>query len=138
MQSYGEFGLIPRKCAKSSSTCVDNGSNFGQIGETGQKSCPKGYEKGPPLRAHHCLTLNLDTTKTVGVVTTQNKLSDIVEQFRCRGLLHLDISEELFAGILQAGPKEIDHIVLPSFRTVKYSLTVENSSNSPSSKIFLI
>ena len=37
MQSYDDFGLIPRNFANSSSTCVDNGPNFGQIGETGQK-----------------------------------------------------------------------------------------------------
>ena len=37
MQSYDDFGLIPRKCAKSSSTCVDNGPNFGQIGENARK-----------------------------------------------------------------------------------------------------
>ena len=39
------------------------------------------------------------------------KLSDIVKQFRGWGLLHLDVGEELFASILQAGPKEIDHII---------------------------
>ena len=33
MQSYGEFGLIPRNCVNSSSTCVDNDPNFGQIEE---------------------------------------------------------------------------------------------------------
>ena len=33
MQSYGEFGLIPRKSANSSSTCVDNCFIFGQIEE---------------------------------------------------------------------------------------------------------
>ena len=37
MQSYGDFGLIPRNIANSSLTCVDNDPNFGQIGETGQK-----------------------------------------------------------------------------------------------------
>ena len=37
MQSYDDFGLIPRNFANSSSTCVDNGPNFGQIEETGQK-----------------------------------------------------------------------------------------------------
>jgi hypothetical protein len=37
MQSYGDFQQIPRNFANSSSTCVDNGPNFGQIGETGQK-----------------------------------------------------------------------------------------------------
>jgi hypothetical protein len=37
MQSYDDFGLIPRKCANSSLTCVDNGPNFGQIEETVQK-----------------------------------------------------------------------------------------------------
>ena len=37
MQSYGEFGLIPRKSANSSSTCVDNCFIFGQIGKTGPK-----------------------------------------------------------------------------------------------------
>lgn len=33
MQSYGDSGLIPRKCANSSSTCVDKGSISGQIEE---------------------------------------------------------------------------------------------------------
>ena len=37
MQSYGDFQQIPRNFANSSSTCVDNGPNFGQIEETGQK-----------------------------------------------------------------------------------------------------
>ena len=37
MQSYVDFGQIPRNCAKSSLTCVDNGPNFGQIREIGQK-----------------------------------------------------------------------------------------------------
>ena len=37
MQSYGEFGQIPRNILKSSPTCVDNGTNFGQIAETGPK-----------------------------------------------------------------------------------------------------
>jgi hypothetical protein len=37
MQSYGDFQLIPRNIANSSSTCVDKRPNFGQIGETGQK-----------------------------------------------------------------------------------------------------
>ena len=36
MQSYGEFQPIPRKCAKSSSTCVDKQTFFSQIGETGK------------------------------------------------------------------------------------------------------
>jgi hypothetical protein len=31
MQSYGDSGLIPRKCTNSSSSCVDKGSIFGQI-----------------------------------------------------------------------------------------------------------
>ncbi len=38
MQSYGEFGLIPRNCAISSSTCMDNGLNFGQIKEIRRKN----------------------------------------------------------------------------------------------------
>jgi hypothetical protein len=37
MQSYGDFQQIPRNIAKSSSTCVDNGPNFGHIAETGLK-----------------------------------------------------------------------------------------------------
>ncbi len=37
MQSYGEFGLIPRNIAKSSITCVDKRTIFGQIGEAGHK-----------------------------------------------------------------------------------------------------
>ena len=37
MQSYGDFGLIPRKCANSSLTCMDNRLDNGQIGETDQK-----------------------------------------------------------------------------------------------------
>ena len=35
MQSYGDFGLIPRKCAKSSSTSLDKRPDNGQIEETG-------------------------------------------------------------------------------------------------------
>ena len=38
-------------------------------------------------------------------------LSDIVKQFRSWGLLHLDVGKELFSSILQAGPKEVDHII---------------------------
>ena len=41
MQSYGDFGLIPRNFAKSSPTCVDNGTNFGQIEEIGPKDVQK-------------------------------------------------------------------------------------------------
>jgi hypothetical protein len=37
MQSYGDFQQIPRNFAKSSQTCVDNGTYFGQIAETSQK-----------------------------------------------------------------------------------------------------
>ena len=37
MQSYGEFGLIPRKQTKSSPTCVDKLTIFGQIGENSKK-----------------------------------------------------------------------------------------------------
>jgi hypothetical protein len=33
MQSYGDFQLIPRNIANSSSTCMDKRPNFGQIGE---------------------------------------------------------------------------------------------------------
>ena len=38
-------------------------------------------------------------------------LSDIIQQFRGRGLLHANIGEEFFSGILQTGSKDIDHIV---------------------------
>ena len=41
MQSYGEFRLIPRNILKSSPTCVDNGTNFGQIEEIGPKDVQK-------------------------------------------------------------------------------------------------
>ena len=37
MQSYGDFRLIPRNCAISSSTCVDKRPIFGQIAENGKK-----------------------------------------------------------------------------------------------------
>ena len=37
MQSYGDFQQIPRKCANSSSTCVDKRLIFGQIEENDQK-----------------------------------------------------------------------------------------------------
>jgi hypothetical protein len=37
MQSYGDYGLIPRNYAKSSSTCVDNGLDNGQNEKTGPK-----------------------------------------------------------------------------------------------------
>ena len=52
MQSYGEFGLIPRKCAKSSQTCVDKQTFFSQIGETGQNVVQKDtkYSKNLGLR----------------------------------------------------------------------------------------
>ena len=33
MQSYGDFQLIPRNIANSSSTCMDKRLNIGQIGE---------------------------------------------------------------------------------------------------------
>jgi len=36
MQSYVDFEQIPRKCAKSSSTCVDKSLYFGHIEETGK------------------------------------------------------------------------------------------------------
>ncbi len=38
-------------------------------------------------------------------------LSDIIQQFRGRGLLHADVGEELLSCILQAGTEDIDHIV---------------------------
>ena len=37
MQSYGDFGLIPRNCAISFSTCMDKRPIFGQIAENGKK-----------------------------------------------------------------------------------------------------
>ena len=37
MQSYGDFGLIPRNQANYSSTCVDKRPIFGQIAENGKK-----------------------------------------------------------------------------------------------------
>ena len=37
VQSYGDFGLIPRFFANSSPTCVDKRTIFGQIGETVRK-----------------------------------------------------------------------------------------------------
>jgi hypothetical protein len=37
MQSYDDFGLIPRKISNSSHTCVDKRLIFGQIEETSQK-----------------------------------------------------------------------------------------------------
>ena len=42
---------------------------------------------------------------------TQMSLSDNTEQILWGGLLHLDVGEEFFAGILQAGSEEVDHIV---------------------------
>ena len=33
MQSYGDLGLIPRKCGNSSQSCLDKWPVFGQIGE---------------------------------------------------------------------------------------------------------
>ena len=45
MQSYGEFGLIPRKCANSSQTCVDKRLFFGQIAETDQKDVQRDMKK---------------------------------------------------------------------------------------------
>ena len=56
MQSYDELGLIPRKCAKSSSTCVDKRTIFGQIGEIALISVQRS-KKGSPLRARNLLTL---------------------------------------------------------------------------------
>lgn len=41
MQSYGEFGLIPRNIANSSQTCVDKRPNNGQIKEIGRKVVQK-------------------------------------------------------------------------------------------------
>ena len=42
---------------------------------------------------------------------TEYRLSDFIQQFLGRGLLHADIGEEFLAGILQAGPKDVGHIV---------------------------
>ena len=41
MQSYGEFGLIPRNIANSSQTCVDKRPNNRQIREIGRKVVQK-------------------------------------------------------------------------------------------------
>ena len=38
-------------------------------------------------------------------------LLDVTEEFLRRSFLHLDVSEELLAGIFQTGPKEIDDVV---------------------------
>jgi len=38
-------------------------------------------------------------------------LSNIIQQFGCRGLLHFDVGEEFLACIFKAGPEEIYHIV---------------------------
>ena len=47
------------------------------------------------------------------VITTvkPKSLSYIIQQFRCWGLLHFDVGEELLACIFKAGPEEIYHIV---------------------------
>jgi len=37
MQSYGDLGLIPRKCTNSSQTCVDKQTIFSQIEENSKK-----------------------------------------------------------------------------------------------------
>ena len=42
---------------------------------------------------------------------SQKTLSYIIQQFRCWGLLHFDVSEEFLACIFEAGPEEIYHIV---------------------------
>jgi hypothetical protein len=41
MQSYGEFGLIPRNIANSSQTCVDKRPKNRQIKEIGRKVVQK-------------------------------------------------------------------------------------------------
>ena len=38
-------------------------------------------------------------------------LPDVIQQLSSWGFLHLDVSEEFLAGILQGGPKDVDHIV---------------------------
>ena len=42
---------------------------------------------------------------------SQKTLSYIIQQFRCWGLLHFDVSEEFLTCIFKAGPEEIYHIV---------------------------
>ena len=37
MQSYGDFGLIPRIFANSSQSCMDKRTIFGQIGNNSKK-----------------------------------------------------------------------------------------------------
>ena len=44
-------------------------------------------------------------------VSDKKTLSYIIQQFRCWGLLHFDVSEEFLACIFKAGPEEIYHIV---------------------------
>ena len=50
-------------------------------------------------------------------------LPDVIQQLSSGGFLHLDVSEEFLAGILQAGPKEIHHIV-DYQETVVIALTI--------------
>ena len=38
-------------------------------------------------------------------------LFDVIEQFRCRSLLHADVGEEFLACVLQACAEDIDRIV---------------------------
>ena len=38
-------------------------------------------------------------------------LFDVIQQFRCRGLLHFDVGEEFFSCIFEAGPKDVYHII---------------------------
>ena len=40
-----------------------------------------------------------------------NLLSYIIQQFRCWGILHFDVSKEFLTCIFQTGPEEIYHIV---------------------------
>ena len=50
-------------------------------------------------------------------------LPDVIQQLSSWGFLHLDVSEEFLAGILQTGPKKIHHIV-DYQETVVIALTI--------------
>ena len=58
---------------------------------------------------------------------SQKTLSYIIQQFRCCGLLHFDVSEEFLACIFEAGPEEIYHIVDNLHVGVEYLSIEENS-----------
>ena len=104
MATYFEY-----KCKGCGYTKAANpkGKDMVMMGEVHNYLCPE--VKKPPTFT--CQRLPTFVYLKSNLYENTKKSSDIAEQILGRGHLHLDIGEELLAGILQRGPEDVDHVV---------------------------